>query len=125
MARKRTWVVLAFAVVVAAVTAQSAHKSAREARGDTVTPMQHLVVIFGENISFDHYFGTYPDAANTDGQTFHAAAGAPAVNGLSGTLLSAFRMGRTRSGSIVRSQGNSRATRITTTRTSRRRSTVG
>ncbi len=24
------------------------------------TPIQHVVVIFGENISFDHYFGTYP-----------------------------------------------------------------
>ncbi len=24
------------------------------------TPIQHLVVIFQENVSFDHYFGTYP-----------------------------------------------------------------
>jgi phospholipase C len=28
------------------------------------TPIQHVVVIFGENISFDHYFGTYPFAQN-------------------------------------------------------------
>jgi len=28
--------------------------------GDTATPIKHLVVIFDENISFDHYFGTYP-----------------------------------------------------------------
>ena len=28
--------------------------------GDTSTPIKHLVVIFQENISFDHYFGTYP-----------------------------------------------------------------
>ena len=28
----------------------------------TTTPIKHLVVIFGENISFDHYFGTYPNA---------------------------------------------------------------
>jgi len=33
------------------------------------------VVIFQENVSFDHYFGTYPKAANTDGQTFTAKAG--------------------------------------------------
>ena len=31
------------------------------------TPIKHLVVIFDENVSFDHYFGTYPYAANTDG----------------------------------------------------------
>ncbi len=30
----------------------------------TTTPIKHVVVIFGENISFDHYFGTYPNAAN-------------------------------------------------------------
>ena len=29
------------------------------------TPIKHLVVIFQENVSFDHYFGTYPHAANT------------------------------------------------------------
>ncbi len=34
---------------------------------DTATPIKHLVVIFDENVSFDHYFGTYPYAANTDG----------------------------------------------------------
>jgi phospholipase C len=30
----------------------------------TATPIKHLVVIFQENISFDHYFGTYPYATN-------------------------------------------------------------
>ncbi|HEY2505983.1 MAG TPA: alkaline phosphatase family protein [Streptosporangiaceae bacterium] len=51
-------------------------------RDNTNTPIKHLVVIFGENISFDHYFGTYPFAANTDGTTFKAKPGTPAVNGL-------------------------------------------
>src|ERR1700729_758187 len=37
----------------------------------TGTPIKHVVVIFDENESFDHYFGTYPYAANTDGTTFH------------------------------------------------------
>ena len=36
----------------------------------TQTPIQHLVVIFQENVSFDHYFGTYPRAANTSGEPF-------------------------------------------------------
>src|ERR1051325_11171024 len=34
-----------------------------------ITPIKHLVVIFQENISFDHYFGTYPHAANPPGQS--------------------------------------------------------
>jgi len=48
----------------------------------TATPIKHVVVIFDENVSFDHYFGTYPFAANTDGSTFHARPGTRAVNGL-------------------------------------------
>jgi phospholipase C len=48
----------------------------------TATPIKHVVVIFDENVSFDHYFGTYPYAANTDGSTFHAKPGTPTVNGL-------------------------------------------
>jgi phospholipase C len=30
----------------------------------TSTPVKHLVIIFQENVSFDHYFGTYPHATN-------------------------------------------------------------
>jgi phospholipase C len=48
----------------------------------TTTPIQHVVVIFDENISFDHYFATYPKAANTDGVTFTAAKGTPTANNL-------------------------------------------
>jgi phospholipase C len=45
-------------------------------------------VIFQENVSFDHYFGTYPKATNPKGQpSFMAAPGTPTVNGLNGTLL--------------------------------------
>jgi len=51
------------------------------------SPIQHVVVIFDENISFDHYFGTYPKAANTDGTTFHAARNTPKVDGLTPALL--------------------------------------
>ena len=54
----------------------------------TSTPIKHLVVIFQENVSFDHYFGTYPNAANGAGEPpFHAKRGTPNVNGLSGALL--------------------------------------
>jgi phospholipase C len=44
-------------------------------------------VIFGENRSFDHYFGTYPVAMNAAGELkFTAAAGTPAVNSFSTPL---------------------------------------
>jgi len=51
----------------------------------TATPIKHLVIIFQENVSFDHYFGTYPNAANTSGQPFRAAKGTPKVNNLANT----------------------------------------
>jgi len=51
------------------------------------TPISHLVVIYDENVSFDHYFGTYPSAANTDGTPFTAAAGTPTPNNLSTSNL--------------------------------------
>ncbi|MDE1893458.1 MAG: alkaline phosphatase family protein [Xanthomonadaceae bacterium] len=54
----------------------------------TATPIKHLVVIFGENRSFDHYFGTYPVAGNPPGEpVFTALPGTPAVHGLSKALL--------------------------------------
>ncbi|ARF82465.1 phospholipase C [Kitasatospora aureofaciens] len=55
----------------------------------TATPIKHLVVIFQENVSFDHYFGTYPNAANTadDKVKFTAKPGTPKVDGLSDDLL--------------------------------------
>jgi phospholipase C len=48
----------------------------------TATSIKHLVVIFQENVSYDHYFGTYPNASkfNTDPNT-------PSANGLTAALL--------------------------------------
>jgi len=52
------------------------------------TPIKHLVVIFQENISFDHYFGTYPNALNPQGEpSFNAVPNTPSVNGLTAALL--------------------------------------
>jgi phospholipase C len=56
----------------------------------TTTPIKHLIVIYQENVSFDHYFATYPNASNTSepGEPqFHPKANTPSVNGLSGSLL--------------------------------------
>jgi len=54
----------------------------------TATPIKHLVIIFGENISFDHYFGTYPKATNPQGEPyFRAHPNTPRVNGYTFALL--------------------------------------
>ncbi len=52
----------------------------------TATKIKHVVVVFGENVSFDHYFATYPTATNASGAPFVAAAGTPKVNNLSTPL---------------------------------------
>src|SRR3989442_1621354 len=53
----------------------------------TATPIKHLVIIFGENISFDHYFATYPVALNEEAPLFYPRDDTPSVNGLSRGLL--------------------------------------
>jgi phospholipase C len=89
---------LAIAATVGLVTFTAAGQTVANggrSAGVTASPIKHLVVIFQENVSFDHYFGTYPKAANTSGEPFHAAYGTPSVNGLvnnpgvsgTGTLL--------------------------------------
>lgn len=53
----------------------------------TTTPIRHLVVIFDENNSFDHYFGAYPNATNAPGEPpFYAEPDTPPVNGLTAGL---------------------------------------
>ena len=67
-----------------------AQTAAGAASSGTTTPIKHLVVIFDENISFDHYFGTYPNAANAPGEpSFIASPNTPTVNNLTSTLLTA------------------------------------
>src|ERR1700733_1342531 len=63
-------------------------KTAGNVSNPTATPVKHLVVIFDENVSFDHYFATYPDALNLPHETpFKALPGTPRVNGLTELLL--------------------------------------
>ncbi len=55
---------------------------------NTTTPIKHVVVIFQENVSFDHYFATYPHAANPSGSPdFLPRHGTPSVNGLTPELI--------------------------------------
>src|SRR4051812_26498880 len=56
---------------------------------DSVSPIKHVVVIFGENQSFDHYFGTYPTAKNPPGQpNFTGTLNGQNVDGLPPALMS-------------------------------------
>jgi phospholipase C len=52
------------------------------------TPIKYLVIIFQENVSFDHYFATYPNAVNPPKEPrFKPFPNTPSVNGLTGALL--------------------------------------
>ena len=54
----------------------------------TATPIKHLVIIFNENRSFDHYFATYPHAANPPGEPpFKARWSTHKVNNLANADL--------------------------------------
>jgi phospholipase C len=93
--------------LVLAVAAPSSLRAQDESGSvPTKTPIKHVVVIFQENVSFDHYFGTYPDAApNADGSVYFTKAknGTPRVNNLESAGLltnnpngvNPFRMDRT------------------------------
>src|ERR1700741_1221923 len=72
------------AAVWGAVAANDSHgNGSPQNSARTATPIKHLVVIFGENRSFDHYFGTYPTATNPQGEpVFKAARNTPKVNNL-------------------------------------------
>jgi phospholipase C len=90
--RTRTVAASAVALGLAVVLTSPAAGSAAGAPGPDLAngksnAIKHLVVIYQENVSFDHYFGTYPKAANTSGQPFQAARHTPSVNGLTASLL--------------------------------------
>ncbi len=49
----------------------------------TRSPIKHVVVIYQENVSFDHYFATYPNASNPPGEPkFTPRGNTPKVNNL-------------------------------------------
>jgi phospholipase C len=76
------------ALLVAGQLAAPTLSVAQEDGARTATPIKHVVVIFGENISFDHYFGTYPNATNPRGEPrFNAAPDTATVNGFTDGLL--------------------------------------
>lgn len=76
------------AVGVAGMFAAANASAVAAAPAATATPIKHVVVVFQENVSFDHYFGTYPNAANLVGEpAFTARQDTPEVNGLNSALM--------------------------------------
>ncbi|MGF6721311.1 phospholipase C [Paraburkholderia sp. GAS41] len=130
MFQRKTLLPISFAVTLLALAACGSNVKSTPAASaqdelQTATPIKHVVVIFGENESFDHYFGTYPSAKNPSGEpSFTAASGTPTVNGLTAALLSAnptvsntanpagtninpFRLDRTQAGTESQNHGYS------------------
>jgi phospholipase C len=95
LTRRKQYVAAAGAAVAVGAAAiglsvSSASPSAAAAQQPASSPIKHVVVLYDENISFDHYFGTYPHASNPPHEPkFTPALGTPNVNGLNNTLLTA------------------------------------
>src|SRR5215475_8763636 len=87
--RRASAIVAAAALVSGGAAAMAATAATAAPAAPTATPIKHLVVILQENVSFDHYFGTYPNAAGGGGSSFIAKPGTPSVDGLTNALLTA------------------------------------
>src|SRR5262249_10689146 len=71
------------AIAMVAHLPASARADEDDRGGATATPIEHVIVIFQENVSFDHYFATYPHAANPLGEpAFTPKRHTPVVNNL-------------------------------------------
>ena len=79
------WLASALALSMGAAPLYAGEQS----KPQTKTPIKHVIVIFQENVSFDHYFATYPYTSNTDGTSFTPAHNTPTVNGLTQGLIAA------------------------------------
>ena len=85
--RRTAAVALAGIAGVATVGVGVSHAGPGADGPPTATPVKHVVVIYQENVSFDHYFATYPQAVNPKGEpSFSAASGTPTINGLGESL---------------------------------------
>jgi phospholipase C len=81
----RLSVALLAVVLVSAMGVQvrANQRGSRDGQARPATPIRHLVVIYDENVSFDHYFATYPEAVNPPGEPrFVGAPGTPTLDNL-------------------------------------------
>ncbi|VAX12025.1 Acid phosphatase [hydrothermal vent metagenome] len=90
LVRYSSSIALGVSLAVGALLTMPAHAHTRHSDSSTITttPIKHVIIIFQENVSFDHYFGTYPKALNPPGEpVFIARSDTPAINGFNQTLL--------------------------------------
>lgn len=78
------FILLSSSLLLSSVASSAAASTTTTTTGaSTTTPIKHIVVIFQENIAFDHYFATYPKAANPAGEPrFSSSPNTPSINGL-------------------------------------------
>jgi len=87
--RSVSWLALVLVLSAPLASAAPDYGDGQPAAPPTTTPIKYLVVIFDEDISFDYYCATYPNATNPPGEPeFLARPDTPAVNGLTPVLLS-------------------------------------
>ncbi|HTV38421.1 MAG TPA: alkaline phosphatase family protein [Xanthobacteraceae bacterium] len=83
VATSATVLMLACSGSAADSIAPASISAANQDTAATATPIKHIVIIFNENVSFDHYFATYPTATNPTGEpAFAAKPDTPKVNNL-------------------------------------------
>ena len=58
---------LALMIAFGPCVSSSVAESAKKSDSDTVSPIKHVIVIVGENRSFDHLFATYVPIVRRDG----------------------------------------------------------
>ena len=76
--------ILISCILLGASFASAGISSAVVSSASTATPIKHIVIIFQENVSFDHYFATYPHAMNgANGSRFMSDQHTASINGLS------------------------------------------
>jgi len=76
--------ILISCILLGASFASAGISSAVVSSASTATPIKHIVIIFQENVSFDHYFATYPHAMNgANGSKFTPDQHTASINGLS------------------------------------------
>ena len=79
----RTWKTKFAALTASTILTTLGSAPGHAGSASAATPIKHVIVIFEENVSFDHYFGTYPYAANPSGEPgFVARDDTPSANTL-------------------------------------------
>jgi phospholipase C len=83
-----TFVMISWILIGSSLAYVYALATSSTSSSSTLTPIKHFVIIFQENVSFDHYFATYPHSMNgANGTKFTANTHTPSVNGLSTSAL--------------------------------------